>query len=177
MSVSAAGSSNPLGVRFLEAAKSEHMGVIQKQMILEKMNPLFLDPSRFIVAEDEEENLIGFGQVRPAGDTNRFELASLYVMEDHRRRGIGEMIVRKLTQRLANDCASKGTDTFSLFLLTVAGSSAQKIYEKCGFEQISTRDLPLSLQAEAGLGQIVLFFSRGQKLQAMRWTPHEKNYY
>ena len=33
----------------------------------EKMNPLFLDVENFVIAQDDDQQVVGFGQIRPLG--------------------------------------------------------------------------------------------------------------
>lgn len=52
--------------------------VIANRVWSEKMNPLGLLPQRFIIAENENSDLIGFGQIKPLGEAEQ-ELATLIV--------------------------------------------------------------------------------------------------
>jgi len=45
----------------------------------ENMNPLFLDHINFVVAQDDERQVVGIGQIRGTG--KQFEMASLVVRE------------------------------------------------------------------------------------------------
>lgn len=56
--------------------------LIQQCMRDARMNPLFLDPSNFLVAESAVEGVQGFGQIRPVafGASEAFELASVYTL-------------------------------------------------------------------------------------------------
>jgi ribosomal protein S18 acetylase RimI-like enzyme len=73
----------------------------RKTMLQQAMNPLSISQQTLLVAFDGEhcnEKLVGFGQIRPlTGDYS--ELASLYVLPEHRKRGIGTFLVRELLRR------------------------------------------------------------------------------
>jgi hypothetical protein len=56
-----------------------HQERIQAKVLSLGMNPLFIDPKNFIVAQEPSDDaamstLLGFGQIRPVNDT-RYELA------------------------------------------------------------------------------------------------------
>ena len=92
-------------------------GWISKQLFSAKMNPQFVDPSRFVVAEEgRTDQTIGCGQIRPLGE-DADELASVFVLEEYRGQGIGKAIVASLVARKR---ASQYTR--ELFLLTLSGT-------------------------------------------------------
>lgn len=57
---------------------------ILKTLLAEKLNPLSLDLSRFVVATDSQGALAGFGQVKPL-EENKMELSSLVVYPQYRQ--------------------------------------------------------------------------------------------
>jgi N-acetylglutamate synthase-like GNAT family acetyltransferase len=74
-------------------------------MIVEKMNPLFLKHTNFLVAEDTSEGkpkFLGCGQLRPVGN-GMFELASIYVLGEARGAGVGSSIVKQLMETHAKE--------------------------------------------------------------------------
>ena len=76
------------------ARKEDQPGI--KTLIREAgINPLGIHWSRFLVAVDGAENLIGCGQVKARGDGSR-ELASLAVTRPWRRRGVAGQIIQGL---------------------------------------------------------------------------------
>jgi GNAT superfamily N-acetyltransferase len=61
------------------------------------INPLGLSWSRFIVAVDEQGQLVGCGQVKVHRDGSR-ELASIAVVRQWRRQGVASAIIRELQE-------------------------------------------------------------------------------
>lgn len=60
-----------------------------------KLNPLDLNWARFIVAVDADDKVIGCGQIKIHSDDS-YELASLAVAPDWRRRGVARHIIETL---------------------------------------------------------------------------------
>uniref|UniRef100_A0A7S0SW22 N-acetyltransferase domain-containing protein n=1 Tax=Mantoniella antarctica TaxID=81844 RepID=A0A7S0SW22_9CHLO len=102
---------------------------IQRAIFTERMNPLGLDPSRFVVAVDEAREVVGFGQlkswerlsdrsgdllgtlVRALGLTPNWrgalvELSSLVVVASRRGEGIGSALLHQL---VSDAVAAEGT--------------------------------------------------------------------
>ena len=84
-----------------------------------------LDWRRFLVAVDEQDRVIGCGQVKPHADGTR-ELASLAVIPELQRQGIGKSIAEQL---LAEN---------PLPLYLTCRASLQTYYEKFGFQVMHT---------------------------------------
>ncbi|CAM9803807.1 unnamed protein product [Scytosiphon promiscuus] len=116
------------------------------------MNPLSIDVDNFLCVEDEG-SIIGFGQVRPVGGSD-FELASIYVRESHRKRGLGSALVHRLVERFASTHGSEKLG--NLYLLTLA--STVPFYEKNGFSTIPNDDAPKVLRAERAVGSALQSF-------------------
>lgn len=94
-----------------------------------RINPMALDWRRFLVAVDEQDRIIGCGQVKPHADGTR-ELASLAVVPELQRQGIGRSIVEQL---LAEN---------PLPLYLTCRASLQTYYEKYGFHVMDPADMP-----------------------------------
>ncbi|MDB9924840.1 GNAT family N-acetyltransferase [bacterium] len=118
-----AGDDVPVGVTLRKGVQSD-LEIIKAGVFRESMNPLGLDPSRFVVAVDEFDPsaIIGFGQLkpwetlsdRPEGDLvgnvvrglgltpnwsgDLLELSSLVVEPKKRGQGVGSAIVRRLVE-------------------------------------------------------------------------------
>ena len=94
-----------------------------------RINPMALDWRRFLVAVDERNRIIGCGQVKPHADGTR-ELASLAVVPERQRQGIGRSIVEQL---LAENPSP---------LYLTCRASLQTYYEKFGFQVMHPADMP-----------------------------------
>jgi N-acetylglutamate synthase-like GNAT family acetyltransferase len=124
----------------------------RKTMLKEKMNPLSISQDRLLVVFDDfDEDLLGFGQIRPL-DGVYSELASLYVNPEHRQQGIGGALVRQLLLR-HDQVESPST----VCLLTLR--STTPFYEKQGFEVMDQDEIqstmPSSFQFEYAAGSVV----------------------
>ena len=138
---------------------------IAAKLLSMKMNPLGVDPSRFLVAESDGAR-IGFGQIRPLGDTSDgskplWELASIYVEDDFRGKGIGSALVQRLLERHT----SQGRALTDTFLLTL--EPTVNWYEQFGFERLPTSRVPKPMELEVKAGE-ALSAVLGNKLVAMQ---------
>lgn len=82
------------GVLIRHAAESDARR-IRTMVRRERLNPMGLSWTRFLVAVDEAGNVVGCGQVKPVGDGAR-ELASLVVEPGWRNRQVGASLMRRL---------------------------------------------------------------------------------
>ncbi|CAM9453973.1 unnamed protein product [Ectocarpus sp. 13 AM-2016] len=138
----------PSQLHFRPAAKTEQ-GTIQKIVVGMLMNPMSIDVSNFICAE-QEGALVGFGQVRPIGGSN-YELASLHVDESYRGRGIGSSVVRQL---VTGYVSTHGEGQIrNLYLLTL--DSTVPFYEKNGFAIAPAHEIPTVLKVERAVGSLL----------------------
>ena len=94
-----------------------------------RINPMALDWRRFLVVADDQDRVIGCGQVKPHADGTR-ELASLAVVPELQRRGIGRSIVERL---LAEN---------PLPLYLTCRTALQTYYEKLGFQVVHPTEMP-----------------------------------
>lgn len=81
--------------------------------------------------DTESSAPIGFVLTRKAADEE--ELLLIAVLPDHRRRGLGEVLIRKLFE----NARERGTDR--IFLEMRQGNPAVHLYEKVGFTPIGKR--------------------------------------
>ncbi|KAL3930913.1 MAG: hypothetical protein SGPRY_001335 [Prymnesium sp.] len=134
---------------------------IQQRMLAELMNPLAINHERFVVAESAGER-VGFGQIRPLSDPGLWELASVYVEQPWRGRGVGSTIVRELLARHE----SEGYSQTEVYLLCLRRSEAW--YARLGFEPLpSPADAPGAMAFEISVGS-VLTKLLGESLVCMR---------
>jgi N-acetylglutamate synthase-like GNAT family acetyltransferase len=121
-----------------------------------RINPTGLDWSRFLVAE-EGGGLIGVGQVKPHRDGSR-ELASIAVVPEWQRQGVGAAIVRGLVAR----------ENGVLHLMCV--STNAPYYERFGFRRIDRHEMPPYFRRIARLVGVFELLERGdnRRLTVMR---------
>ncbi len=93
------------------------------------INPLGLDWRRFLLAIDEQGQVIGCGQVKPHGADLR-ELASIAVSPQHQGQGIGSQIIQKLL-----------TET-PLPLYLYCRAELESYYQKFGFQPVPPQIMP-----------------------------------
>lgn len=135
------------------------------------MNPLALNPARFLVADGEDGGLAAIGQLVPLeGEAAAAEVRSLVVDERLRGRGLGAALLAALV-----DSARPGT---RLWLTTVAKRAP--FYERAGFEvvpppsggwlagSLSSSDIPGAMRFEVAAGSIVAPIFGGDALVVMR---------
>ncbi|KAF5834743.1 hypothetical protein DUNSADRAFT_8470 [Dunaliella salina] len=143
--------STPEGVHMRQATQ-EDMPFIRKAILREWMNPLGHEPSRFCVAAskggDGREEIIGFGQMElksqgAQGPGRQWELRSLIVERQHRKKGVGTALVETLKSRCSQGDAA--------YLVTLAVT--QDFYKRLGFHVVAKP--PAWLAPEAALGQVV----------------------
>jgi len=168
-------------IQFRTPASLTDIQLAQKLLLQEKMNPLFLDPKKFVVAYDEEkvekdpssaDSVLGFGQIRPLESSasqkklgsnvqsnNYFELASVYVLKPYRKNGIGSSIITELLHQFDEKNVKKERSDI-LCLLTLV--STMRFYEQFGFRKMSIgkatdsqNDLPTTLKIEYTLGSFI----------------------
>jgi N-acetylglutamate synthase-like GNAT family acetyltransferase len=130
-------------------ATVDDVSMARKILLKQAMNPLSVSQKTLLVAYDETAAkipLLGFGQIRPLDDSYS-ELASLYVLPEHRHQGIGGAIVESLMKRHVESTWTK------VCLLTLKPTTP--FYGKYGFEvacEEQRKELPSSLQMEFKLG-------------------------
>ena len=161
----------PLGLRACDVSEGEGFrrateadsALISQMVQGEKMNPLFQDPVNFLIAQDDENQVVGIGQIRPLG--KQYELASLVVREDMRGNGIGTALVNELLERHKAKILAVVADPDAMalpdvFLLTLKSSTP--FYSRMGFLEIPVSMAPMGMQMEAAAGGIVAKMSGGE---------------
>ena len=134
--------------------------VLARQLILQaKMNPLSVSQDHLLIARRDgsagkDNELLGFGQIRPL--TNNFdELASLYVLPEFRRQGVGKALIQELLVRHDERCKNNsGAKDKDVCLLTIRPTVS--LYQKFGFIEVEDiSSLPTILQMEYKAGSII----------------------
>ena len=168
---------------------------IRAGVLRESMNPLGLDPTRFVVAVDDvhDDEIVGFGQLKPwetlsdrpkddvVGQVVRLvnltpnwsgellELASLVVTKEWRGRGVGTAVVRRLVMDAKTTTGDGVTKTARPTLCLLTLRSTTPFYERLGFQEIASPErVPRPLQAELALGRIVARLARNDECVAMK---------
>ena len=85
----------------IRPAQAADQGAIRAIIRKTRINPLGLDWQRFVVAVDQEDNLIGCGQIKEHKDGS-YELASIAVEEDWRNRGVASRMIHHLLKTDVN---------------------------------------------------------------------------
>lgn len=106
-----------------------------------------LDWKRFVVVVNDEDEMIGCGQLKPHG-ADILELASLAVYPEYRGQGVARIIIEHL---LANSPRP---------LYLMCESSLGPLYEKFGFRSVSYDEMPRYFQRISKLAGLVTSLSR-----------------
>ena len=175
-----------LSVHFRQATAKD-VSAARKILFSEAMNPLSVSEATLLVASSDgatdrsvNDDMVGFGQIRRLND-DYSELASLYVLPSHRKRGIGTALVQELLERYENSKDSSSgsssgtaaaatatcTDSGKVCLLTLAPTVP--FYEPHGFVVVEdTTDLPTSVQFEIQAGSAISKFLGNQLVCMVR---------
>jgi N-acetylglutamate synthase-like GNAT family acetyltransferase len=105
------------------------------------INPMGLDWRRFVVAVNEQDEMIGCGQLKPHGQAV-LELASIAVYPEHQGKGSA----REIIEHLLNDSPRP--------LYLMCQSSLGSFYEKFGFRPISYEEMPRYFQRMSRLAEL-----------------------
>ena len=112
------------------------------------INPMDLDWRRFVVAVDEQGQVIATGQVKPHQKGEILELASIAVVEDHR----GEGLARAIIEHLLKDSPRP--------LYLTCRSRLQPFYQKFGFRTLSYEEMPRFYRRLSKLAGIFMTITR-----------------
>jgi N-acetylglutamate synthase-like GNAT family acetyltransferase len=117
----------------LRKARSADARAIRELIWRVGINPMSLDWRRFLVAVDEEDRVIGTGQIKPHWDGSR-ELASLAVQPERQGEGIGTVIMTRLLEENA------------LPLYLTCRDVMESYYLKFGFRRLEAAEMPPSFR-------------------------------
>ena len=109
-----------------------------------------LNWKRFVVAVNDQDEMIGCGQIKPHG-TEILELASIAVYPEHQGQGVASTVIQHL---LANSPRP---------LYLMCESSRGSLYEKFGFREISYEEMPRYFQRLSRLAGLVTTLARRQE--------------
>jgi N-acetylglutamate synthase-like GNAT family acetyltransferase len=131
----------------LRPARESESGQIRDLIHLTGINPMGLDWKRFVVAVDDQDEMIGCGQLKPHG-RDILELASLAVYPQFRGKGVARALIEHL---LANSPRP---------LYLMCESSLGPLYEKFGFRGLEYDEMPRYFQRISKLAGIVTTLAR-----------------
>lgn len=114
-----------------------------KKLVMEgRINPTGLDWRRFMVAVNQDGEVIGCGQIKPHRDGS-LELASLAVTGTWRQKGVAHAIIEELL----------AWHEGPLYLMCRSGLG--KMYEKYGFQALDEEHMPRYFRRVSKLAGIV----------------------
>mmetsp|Transcript_14427 Transcript_14427/g.27725 ORF Transcript_14427/g.27725 Transcript_14427/m.27725 type:complete len:186 (+) Transcript_14427:115-672(+) len=173
---SVSGTSANINIR---RGRTSDAGTVRRMVLKEKMNPLGLDVSRFLVAEDSVSGKVkGFGQLvewpclyhqpdwrgvavralnlKPNWEGDLVEVRSVVVDPASRGQGVGSAIVKALVQQASDK---------NVCLLTIEPTVS--FYEKLGFKVVSPEDVPRPIKPEQFWGSIAANLAVGASVVVM----------
>lgn len=113
----------------LRPAREQESAQIKELIHLVGINPMDLDWRRFVVAANDQDQMIGCGQLKPHG-RDILELASLAVYPEHQGKGVGGALIKYLLKDSPRP------------LYLMCESSVGPLYEKFGFREIPYEEMP-----------------------------------
>ena len=142
----------------LRPAVKQDAPAIRRLIWRVRINPTGLDWRHFILAVDENGELLGSGQIKPHRDGTK-ELASIAVQPEARQLGIASAII---THLLAEN-------TPPLYL--ICASPLGVFYQRFGFIELEVEDMPPDLKARWRLVDWLKrrLFTKMRGVKVMRW--------
>lgn len=131
----------------LRPAREAESSQIKELIHLVGINPMDLDWKRFVVAVNDQDEMIGCGQIKPHG-AEILELASIAVYPEYQGHGVASAIIRHL---LANN-------PHPMYLM--CESSRGSLYEKFGFRAIKYDEMPRYFQRISKLAGLMTTLAR-----------------
>ena len=134
----------------LRPARETDSNRIKALIHLVGINPVGLDWRRFVVAANDQDEMIGCGQLKPHGK-DILELASLAVYPEHQGKGVGGALI----QYLSKDSPRP--------LYLMCESSLGAFYEKFDFREIPYEEMPRYFQRISKLAGLVTTLARREE--------------
>ena len=119
------------------------------------INPMDLDWRRFVVAVDEQGQVIATGQIKPHQKGAILELASIAVVEEHR----GEGLARAIIEYLLKDSPRP--------LYLTCRSKLEPFYQRFGFQAISYEEMPGFYRRLSRLANVFITITRQDKADGL----------
>jgi N-acetylglutamate synthase-like GNAT family acetyltransferase len=140
----------------LRPARESEQGQIKDLIHLVGINPMGLDWKRFVVAANDQDQIIGIGQIKPHGP-EILELASIAVYPEHRGQGAGRAVIEYLLKDSPRP------------LYLMCESSNGPLYEKFGFREIPLDEMPRYFQRFSRLAGLAgMLARRDERLLVMK---------
>ena len=140
----------------IRPARESEFYFIKDLIHLTGINPMGLDWKRFIVAVNDENQVLGIGQIKPHGQ-DVFELASIAVNPQYRSQGIARAIIEYLLKDSPRP----------LYLTCI--STLEPLYQKFDFRTVSYDEMPHYFQRISRLANVVFTFAnRDDRLLVMK---------
>ena len=134
----------------IRPARESESARIKELIHLVGINPIDLDWKRFVVAVNDQDEMLGCGQLKPHG-TEVLELASLAVYPEHRGQGVARALIEYLLRNSPRP------------LYLMCESSVGSLYEKFGFRGISYEEMPRYFQRISKLAGLVTTLARREE--------------
>jgi amino-acid N-acetyltransferase len=140
----------------LRPARESEAVIIKNLIHLTGINPMGLDWKRFIVAVNDQDQVIGVGQLKPHG-VDVLELASIAVFPEYRGQGVARAVIEHLLKDSPRP----------LYLTCI--STLEPLYTKFGFRTISQAEMPRYFQRISKLANVMFTFAnRDDRLLVMK---------
>lgn len=134
----------------IRPARETEATQIQDLIHLVGINPMGLDWKRFMVAVNDQDKMIGCGQLKPHG-SNVLELASIAVYPEYQGKGVARAIIEHLLKDSPRP------------LYLMCQSSLGPFYEKFGFRPISYDEMPRYFQRMSKLAGLITSLARREE--------------
>lgn len=119
------------------------------------INPTGLDWKRFVVAVNEQGEVIGCGQLKPHGK-DILELASIAVLPKHRGKGFARKVIEMLLDKTPRP----------LYLMCMSHNGP--VYERFGFRVIEYLEMPRYYQRIKKVFDVANIIRRDEELLVMK---------
>ena len=134
----------------IRPARETDAAQIRSLIHLVGINPTGLDWKRFVAAVDDQDEMLGCGQLKPHSQ-GIHELASIAVYPEHQGKGIGRAIIEYLLEDSPRP------------LYLMCESSNGPLYEKFGFRAIPYEEMPRYFQRISKLAGLVTTLARREE--------------
>ncbi len=120
------------------------------------INPTGLDWKRFVVAVNENGQVLSCGQLKPHGESV-LELASIGTLPEYRGKGLARAIIESLLEKSPRP----------LYLMCISHNGP--MYEKFGFHAIEETEMPKYFRRISKMFNVAEVFRKtGEKLLVMK---------